>query len=1812
MRYLLLFLFYLLVGLESVCFSQTVSIVWSNKPQTKHHFYAIEADDSASISFQGVGTCMAAIKPTSARVIIYKDNVPIDTVVQAITFTGNTTQISFSARIKGTIASFKTVFQVGNTNAISDSIKAGIVILCNGQSNMVAGYPQTLVSTTIPLDPYISSYGSSVFSNPVSATTPAALRFFLANPNSAYSYGSIGLGAFYMAKVIKDSLQLPICVINGAKGGTTIAEHLKKWLPNINQDSLTFYGRLLLRVKKAGFQARHIRAFFWYQGESDVNTSLAQYSSSFNELKDSLKKDYGQNLPFFVVQIRRECCSANLYNVLGLQELQRNLINTANVKGVMSVNGLETNSIDYCHFNVNSYKKIGTQLGKMFCAYLRGINTNLLFPQPVSAQLIPGNNLIKLLVSAPIDTTKLNNCKKFFRLSDGINIFPLSALTSNQDTIFLHFASPLPNNAYFLSYIGSLMQDTSAVFAKTGGALLCFHQFIVSTNGQFNGTSNIPCVGTPTVGNIIANNSTLCANQGTILTLSGSAMTTGITRQWKYASNPLGPYLNIPNSASTLTQNTGNLSSNTYYVVTLTCSNSGDSATTPVETINVNPLPIITCLQSSNIICNSNIPISLTAAGANSYKWFPPNGLSDTIGTIISANPSYSTTYTILGTNSFGCIGTTTTDVLVNKPNIWASANPTIICPNANTQLYVTDSTSILQIPPANYPPSSANSSSDEDIINVTLTGYLDNTSVCGTLAPGLGSFASRYSNYTTLSPPAILAGTTINGTIKIKSCGTFAYSTGFAIFIDYNRNGKFELPNERVVAQGIATSSLLGGTTRAFSFTIPPSAFKGVTLMRVVAVESTSGVNGGISPIGTYMWGETEDYLLNITRVNPSTGYSWAPSTIPTSGNIVTTPNINTSTNYTVIGTDIMGCSDTTSVLVNVTNTLSLSPTTSTVICANEPFMLYANAIGASTMTYSWSNNGGNTANISLTKPAGTYTYNVFVSNNCSVTVIDTITFTVQASPTIMVTPDTSSICNPVITYAMLNASGASTYSWTASSSQNIYTGTPLFLNPNITTTYTIIGIDYWGCKDTTKALVYVGQYITANAQAMPNVICPHDSVLLTASSIVTPYTNYCPHFHANGCFGDNISQVSLNTLNNASGTGCGGASQYTYFNGGGTQTTQLIAGNTYVLSTTFGPDPYQYCAAWIDYNQNNDFSGVDFLGASTINAGANGTSIISFTVPINALNGTTRLRIVGGNDNPIAAYACANNAYTYGETEDYDITIINGQVPSIQYNWSPSIFLDTTIGNLVNAMNVTNPITYTLIATSSQGCQSTDSAEISFYPITPANAGQSVNMNAIDCNTDIPLSSSGVGLWSGGNGIFSDINNPFSTYTPTLSEYNTNITLTWTTNTGACPSSDTMQVNILSPNPFFSTTVAPTNDSIYNADYELIVGNWTSYFNNNNTPPNQCDDYILLSVRDANTNGNAIGHVGDLGFDMTLHALNGNNQLSYPNTPYVDNGATWYPMNRYWELTPLQQPTNDVHVKYYFKSADIDALQSIFPAASPNDAKIYTINNDNPNTTYFDLSPINSHLGIPLATPYNYQGYGYWEYYSGATPSATTWSLGNVGSDYSAEILTARLTGGGAGMGSRLLILPADILSFKGYSMGDENELEWVSEAELNCKEFRLMKSADKLNYTHLATLKTKAINGTNHDTLHYAATDPNPLQITYYQLIQIDINGQEKSSEVIQVNKNTEALFWGTIYPNPTESDLNINLYMSTLTDCNVQIVDMAGKIVATTAPESFEEGFNTIWIKVGHLAKGVYVAKVKNLTYGGTHNLKFVKK
>ena len=318
---------------------------------------------------------------------------------------------------------------------------------------------------------------------------------------------------------------------------------------------------------------------------------------------------------------------------------------------------------------------------------------------------------------------------------------------------------------------------------------------------------------------------------------------------------------------------------------------------------------------------------------------------------------------------------------------------------------------------------------------------------------------------------------------------------------------------------------------------------------------------------------------------------------------------------------------------------------------------------------------------------------------------------------------PDTMLFSSPIL-LSVYNADSNATYHWRRNST---VVGSGLTYNVTIPGSYDVIETKA-NCSATSNILNIIS-YVSVAATASVTTVCSPGSSVLSASA-QTYVSSYCtPHYLYSTDYGVYISLVSIDgtTLNNPS-VGASSFPFYTMYPQSGATTTSLSGNTAYTMSVAGGFYPDCYIRGWIDYNQDGLFSASESIGVSG-NVGALEPGSIIFNVPTNAYNGVTRLRLrsnyipsgpgIGMGD------ACTNS--DAGETEDYIITITNGVPDIITYSWTESPAGTTLQSNttaVVNASNIHHTTTYTVTATTGQGCTSSASVTatvIASVPSTP-----------------------------------------------------------------------------------------------------------------------------------------------------------------------------------------------------------------------------------------------------------------------------------------------------------------------------------------------------------------------------------------------------------------------------------------------------------------------------------------------------------
>jgi hypothetical protein len=267
---------------------------------------------------------------------------------------------AFTVKLKPGLTTYKVEFGsvVGERKTVLNTVNnlvCGDAYLIDGQSNAEAtAFGKDEYTFT---SPWIRSFGSMEGS-------PQGARLSLWGEASARSRGGkaqVGYWGMELARRLVESQKIPICIINGAVGGTRIDQHQRN--PADPEDVTTIYGRLLWRVRAAGL-THGIRGVLWHQGENDQGADgptggfgWETYRQFFIDMAAAWKQDYPSIQHYYIFQIWPKSCAMGINGSDNrLREVQRTLPTAFSNMSIMSTLGIDPPG--GCHYPPAGYAEI--------------------------------------------------------------------------------------------------------------------------------------------------------------------------------------------------------------------------------------------------------------------------------------------------------------------------------------------------------------------------------------------------------------------------------------------------------------------------------------------------------------------------------------------------------------------------------------------------------------------------------------------------------------------------------------------------------------------------------------------------------------------------------------------------------------------------------------------------------------------------------------------------------------------------------------------------------------------------------------------------------------------------------------------------------------------------------------------------------------------------------------------------------------------------------------------------------------------------------------------------------------------------------------------------------------------------------------------------------------------------------------------------------------------------------------------------------------------------------------------------------------
>lgn len=400
---------------------------------------------------------------------IFRDGVLVDTESASLSYSGGAAPFALTSTIEAGLIDWSIELEVqGGGGSLrlgqAEFLSCGDAYLVMGQSNAVAtDYWNEGLTNIRYRTRWVRSFGTA---DTLFSRVARNKNWYLGNGETVGAWGSIGSWPLIIGRLIADRAQMPTAFINGAVGGRPISFFQRNDADP--DDLLTAYGRALFRCQEAGIR-EHIRAIFWYQGESDGSFPYG-YGQLFDEMMADWKEDYPALERVYVVQVRRGCGVKPHSNIL---EILRRLPERHPEIELMSTNGLPGH--DGCHWLLSGYEQLALWLAPLVGRDFYGLSfadADVLPPNPTGAWVsnAAGTEIIIEFGPPGVQLTVDPDVLPDFHLQDNIDIVNAQVVNGNQ--LLLDLAAPTTSAS--IRYSGHDGQDRGWLRSVSGIGSLSF------------------------------------------------------------------------------------------------------------------------------------------------------------------------------------------------------------------------------------------------------------------------------------------------------------------------------------------------------------------------------------------------------------------------------------------------------------------------------------------------------------------------------------------------------------------------------------------------------------------------------------------------------------------------------------------------------------------------------------------------------------------------------------------------------------------------------------------------------------------------------------------------------------------------------------------------------------------------------------------------------------------------------------------------------------------------------------------------------------------------------------------------------------------------------------------------------------------------------------------------------------------------------------------------------------------------------------------------------------------------------------------
>jgi hypothetical protein len=182
---------------------------------------------------------------------------------------------------------------------------------------------------------------------------------------------------------------------------------------------------------------------------------------------------------------------------------------------------------------------------------------------------------------------------------------------------------------------------------------------------------------------------------------------------------------------------------------------------------------------------------------------------------------------------------------------------------------------------------------------------------------------------------------------------------------------------------------------------------------------------------------------------------------------------------------------------------------------------------------------------------------------------------------------------------------------------------------------------------------------------------------------------------------------------------------------------------------------------------------------------------------------------------------------------------------------------------------------------------------------------------------------------------------------------------------------------------------------------------------------------------------------------------------------------------------------------------------------------------------------------------------------------------------------------------------ILPVEVVNFEVKETAKFNHVMWKTKSELNSKWFIIERSTDGVNFSEIGTVDAA---GNSSQEKNYFYKDYDILYPKlYYRLKEIDYDGSYQYSDAVMIMRTEIEI---SVYPNPTNGAISINLYNQEEGEYTITLTDAIGRVSVEEINVASGNSTYTSQIMT-NLPAGIYFMEVLNSSGTLIHQEKIIK-